>query len=83
MIKELKIRVSQLEGKRFLTIDELVEILGTSQNTIYRICKKNEINRYKYRGRNWFKSEEVKGYLIRKRLITTLNGLFEFPVTEK
>jgi hypothetical protein len=46
-----------------------VETLGTSQNTIYRICDRKELNKYKFRGKNWFRTEEVKSYLIDKGVL--------------
>jgi len=63
MIKELNINTTLLENRTFININELIEILGMSQNTIYRICDRKEINKYKIRGRNYFRSEEIKNYL--------------------
>jgi hypothetical protein len=69
MIKGLNINTSMLEDREFLNINDLVETLGTSQNTIYRICDKKELNKYKFRGKNWFRTEEVKSYLIDKGVL--------------
>lgn len=69
MIKGLKINTSMLEDREFLNINDLVETLGTSQNTIYRICDRKELNKYKFRGKNWFRTEEVKSYLIDKGVL--------------
>jgi hypothetical protein len=69
MNKELNINTSILEGREFLNINDLVETLGTSQNTIYRICDRKELNKYKFRGKNWFRTEEVRTYLIDKGIL--------------
>jgi excisionase family DNA binding protein len=69
MIKELNINTSMLEEREFLNIKDLKETLGTSQNTIYRICDRKELNKYKFRGKYWFRSDEVKTYLIGKGIL--------------
>jgi hypothetical protein len=69
MNKELNINTSILEEKEFLNIKDLKVTLGTSQNTIYRICDRKELNKYKFRGKCWFRSEEVKSYLIGKGVL--------------
>ena len=52
-----------LSEREFININDLMETLGTSQNTIYRICDRKELNKYKFRGKNWFRTEEVISYL--------------------
>ncbi len=69
MVRELNINTSMLEEREFLNIKDLKETLGTSQNTIYRICDKKELNKYKFRGKCWFRSDEVKTYLIGKGIL--------------
>lgn len=69
MIKGLNINTTLLEDREFLNITDLMETLGTSQNTIYRICNNKELNKYKFRGKNWFRTEEVKSYLIDKGVL--------------
>jgi len=69
MIKGLNINTTLLEDREFLNITDLMETLGTSQNTIYRICDRKELNKYKFRGKNWFRTEEVKSYLIDKGVL--------------
>ena len=69
MIKELNINTTLLEEREFLNIKDLKETHGTSQNTIYRICDKKEINKYKFRGKCWFRSDEIKTYLIGKGIL--------------
>jgi excisionase family DNA binding protein len=69
MIKELNINTSMLEEREFLNIRDLKETLGMSQSTIYRICERKELNKYKFRGENRFRSEEVKSYLIGKGIL--------------
>jgi len=69
MIKGLNINTTLLEEREFLNIKDLKHTLGTSQNTIYRICDRKELNKYKFRGKNWFRTEEVKSYLIDKGVL--------------
>jgi excisionase family DNA binding protein len=69
MSKELNINTSMLEERQFLNIKDLKEILGMSQSTIYRICDRKELNKYKFRGENRFRSEDVKSYLIGKGIL--------------
>ncbi len=69
MVRELNINTSMLEEREFLNIKDLKETLGMSQSTIYRICERKELNKYKFRGKCWFRSEEVKSYLIGKGVL--------------
>ena len=69
MVRELNINTTLLEEREFLNIKDLKETLGTSQNTIYRICDRKELNKYKFRGKCWFRSDEVKIYLIGKGIL--------------
>ena len=71
MIKELNINTSMLEEREFLNIKDLKETLGTSQNTIYRICDRKELNKYKFRGKNWFRTDEVISYLSSKGILSS------------
>ena len=63
MERELKINTTMLNEREFINIKDLKETLGTSQNTIYRICDRKELNKYKFRGKNWFRTVEVISYL--------------------
>ena len=69
MERELKINTSMLSEREFINIKDLKNTLGTSQNTIYRICDRKELNKYKFRGKCWFRSDEVKTYLIGKGIL--------------
>jgi DeoR/GlpR family transcriptional regulator of sugar metabolism len=69
MERELKINTSLLSEREFINIKDLKNTLGTSQNTIYRICDRKELNKYKFRGKCWFRSDEVKTYLIGKGIL--------------
>jgi predicted DNA-binding transcriptional regulator AlpA len=70
MARELNINTTLLEEREFLNINDLKHTLGTSQNTIYRICDRKELNKYKFIGKCWFKTDEVKSYLISKGVLT-------------
>ena len=69
MERELNINTSMLSEREFINIKDLKQSLGTSQNTIYRICDRKELNKYKFRGKCWFRSDEVKTYLIGKGIL--------------
>jgi hypothetical protein len=71
MERELKINTTMLNEREFINIKDLKETLGTSQNTIYRICDRKELNKYKFRGKNWFRTEEVISYLNSIGVLTT------------
>ena len=63
MERDLKINTAMLNEREFINIKDLKETLGTSQNTIYRICDRKELNKYKFSGKNWFRTVEVISYL--------------------
>jgi hypothetical protein len=69
MVRELNINTTLLDEREFLNIKDLKHTLGTSQNTIYRICDRKELNKYKFRGKCWFRSDDVKSYLIGKGIL--------------
>lgn len=69
MERQLVIKTNILESKEFVNIKELKDILNTSQNTIYRLCEKNELKKYKFLGKCWFKTAEVKHFLIHKGVL--------------
>ena len=71
MERELKINTSMLFEREFINIKDLKYILGTSQNTIYRICDKKELNKYKFGGKNWFRTREVFSYLDSKGILSS------------
>ena len=71
MERELKINTSILSEREFINIKDLKQTLGTSQNTIYRICDRKELNKYKFRGKNWFRTEEVISYLNSKGVLSS------------
>jgi predicted DNA-binding transcriptional regulator AlpA len=52
-------------------IKDLIESIGISQNTIYRICNEGSLVKYKYCGKNYWRTDEVKKYLIKKGVLIT------------
>ncbi len=70
-MKGLNINTHLLETKDYLTIEDLSEALKVSQYTIYRISNKGELKPIKYMRRNYWKSNEVIGYLNSKGILTT------------
>ena len=43
----------KLNSKEYLKLEDLKDVLNTSQNTIYRICKQGHLKKYKFLGRNY------------------------------
>lgn len=69
MERQLLIKIDILDSKEFVNIKELKNILNTSQNTIYRLCERNELKKYKFLGKCWFKTAEIKQFLIDKGVL--------------
>ncbi len=63
------IDTEKLEEKRLLKIDDLIQITGLSNNTIYRYCDAGIFKKHKFGGRNYWKSSEVKEALVKKGII--------------
>ena len=42
------IKIENLNDKEFITINDLSETLGTSQNTMDRLCVKGDLKPYKF-----------------------------------
>ena len=75
MERELNINTSMLSEREFINIKDLKQTLGTSQNTIYRICDRKELNKYKFRGKNWFRTDEVISYLNAKGVLSSIDHI--------
>ena len=75
-VKKLK-EIAEDNAKRSLIeaisprIKDLIETLGVSQNTIYRMCDRNELQKLKFRGKCWFRTENVILYLSSKGILNT------------
>ena len=75
MKNEININTTMLSEREFININDLMETLGTSQNTISRICDRKELNKYKFRGKNWFRTEEVISYLNAKGVLSSIDHI--------
>ncbi len=75
MERELKINTSMLSEREFINIKDLKQTLGTSQNTIYRICVKGDLKPYKFLGKNYWRCDDIKSYLIKKGMLITREGV--------
>ncbi len=75
MERELKINTSMLSEREFINIKDLKQTLGTSQNTIYRICDRKELNKLKFKGKVWFRTQEVISYLISKGILSSNDSI--------
>ena len=69
------IKIENLNDKEFITINDLSETLGTSQNTIYRLCVKGDLKPYKFLGKNYWRCDEVKSYLINLGVLRDTNTI--------
>ena len=69
------IKIEKLNDKEFITINDLSETLGTSQNTIYRLCVKGDLKPYKFLGKNYWRCDEVKSYLINLGVLRDTNTI--------
>jgi predicted DNA-binding transcriptional regulator AlpA len=63
------IKTEKLKDRELIAIKDLIETMGVSQNTIYRMCDRMELNKLKYRGKCWFRTEEVISYLNSKGVL--------------
>lgn len=59
----------KLFQQELINLEELKEVLNTSQNTIYRICKNGDLKKYKFLGKNYWRTEEIKEYLKDKGVL--------------
>lgn len=57
------INETMLNDREFIELKDLMDTLGVSQNTIYRMCNRNDLRKIKYRGKCWFSTKNVKTYL--------------------
>ncbi len=65
------INTEKLNDRELIMIKDLIESIGISQNTIYRICNEGSLVKYKYCGKNYWRTDEVKKYLIKKGELIT------------
>ena len=63
------IKTEKLKDRELIEIKDLIETLGVSQNTIYRMCDRNELQNLKFRGKCWFRTENVILYLSSKGIL--------------
>ena len=65
------INTEKLNDRELIMIKDLIESIGISQNTIYRICNEGSLVKYKYCGKNYWRTDEVKKYLMNKGVLIT------------
>lgn len=65
------IKIENLNDREFIKINDLSETLGTSQNTIYRLCGKGDLKPIKFLGKNYWRCSEIKNYLTEKGMLIT------------
>jgi Helix-turn-helix domain len=63
------IKTEKLKDRELIEIKDLIDTLGVSQNTIYRMCDRKELNKVKFKGKCWFRTDNVLSYLNTKGLL--------------
>lgn len=53
----------ELKKQEYVTVKQLMDILNISENTIYRYVNKGYFNPIKFKNKNYFKTEEVMGFV--------------------
>ena len=69
------IKIEILNQKELVTVNDLSEILGASSNSIYRLCEKGHLKPYKFLGKNYWRCDEVKSYLINLGVLRDTNTI--------
>src|SRR5690625_3190069 len=59
LLLQLKHSKNQKESDRILSVNEVAQLTGYTQNTIYGYCSRNEIPYYKKGGRSYFFESEI------------------------
>lgn len=65
-VKASAIDASILDDRSFISFAELKELTNHSKNTIYKLCNEGTLTRIKAKGVAYFRTDEVKSYLIGK-----------------
>ncbi len=60
------IDASILDDRNFISFAELKDLTNHSKNTIYKLCNEGTLTRIKAKGVAYFRTDEVKSYLIGK-----------------
>lgn len=65
-MKASAINASILDDRNFISFAELKDLTNHSKNTIYKLCNEGTLTRIKAKGVAYFRTDEVKSYLIGK-----------------
>ncbi len=65
-MKASAIDTSILDDRNFISFAELKDLTNHSKNTIYKLCNEGTLTRIKAKGVAYFRTDEVKSYLIGK-----------------
>lgn len=57
------VNTKDIEGREFLTVKEVENIMGISEMTIYRYVDKGLLHPIRYRNKNYFRSVDLIAYL--------------------
>ena len=63
-MKASAIDASILDERNFISFAELKELTNLGRNTIYSLCKEGTFTRIKSKGAAYFRTDEVKSFLI-------------------
>ncbi len=67
--------MEKLYDRTYISLQDLTETLQVSQSTIYRLCGTGDIHKFKFRGTNYFMTEEVISYIDRTKGLITEEGV--------
>lgn len=54
------LKVNELDDDKFIQLDEVKSLLRISRNSIHRITERGLLNCYKFNGRNYYSTNELK-----------------------
>lgn len=59
------LKIKTLDDDKFIELQEVIHLLGISKNSIHRISQRGQLHRYKFNGRNYYSSSELKDMVNR------------------
>jgi predicted site-specific integrase-resolvase len=54
------LKVNELKDDTFIQVDEVKQLLQVSRNTLHRITQRGLLRNYKFNGRNYYSTSELK-----------------------
>ena len=72
---KMLINPEKLNDRDFITLEDLAITLDVSFNTIYRISRNGKLKPYKFMIRNYWRTDDVKCYLINLGVLRDTNTI--------